>query len=115
MMRRMAATGLELRGAKLMCTNCDSHGERIPINRPREYCALVEQLQRLIATGALRLVRGTCELDAVSGGKPWPGAWIEHVCECPLCGRRFRLYAETYHGSGGAWEALEKRGRSGSC
>ncbi len=94
-----------------MCTNCDSYGESIAINRPREYFALAEQLQHLVATGVLRLVRGTCELEAIGRDKPWPGDWIEHVCECPLCGRRFRLYAETYHGSGGAWEAEERRGR----
>lgn len=38
---------------------------------------------------------------------PWDDV-LEYYFECPRCHQLFRLSAETYHGSGGAWEPINK-------
>ena len=71
---------------------------------PREYVDLVRQLEELVASGAFRLLHGTSALAELQENRRWPDDVITHVFECCNCGQRFRLSADTYHGSGGSWE-----------
>jgi len=41
----------------------------------------------------------------------WPDDFVEYDFECLACGQRFRLSAETYHGSSGSWRPIEGDGR----
>lgn len=52
----------------------------------------------------MRLVRGTCDLDAIptDGDEPWPSDTITHKFACTHCDREFELFVDTYHG-GGSW------------
>jgi hypothetical protein len=44
--------------------------------------------------------------DEVEEKGPWDD-YVEHYFSCTLCGRLFKLSAETYHGSGGTWSPIE--------
>jgi len=33
--------------------------------------------------------------------------FVHYVFKCKSCGQIFKLYAETYHGRGGAWEPID--------
>ena len=44
--------------------------------------------------------------DEVEEKGPWDD-YVEHYFSCTRCGRVFKLSAETYHGSGGAWSPIE--------
>ena len=66
----------------------------------------------------LRVIEGnladrTLEPTPRSGGEPFelrPGGAIPDVIDqtyaCKTCGRRFRLFVESFHGSGGEWSPL---------
>ena len=58
------------------------------------------QVRGLIERGALRLVRGSCGLDAVKPGAAWPADIISPEFACIDCGRRFELEVDAYHGGG---------------
>lgn len=76
------------------------------MNSPYEYSDLVRQILETVEEGTFRLVSGTCPLEEILSTKAWPRDVITHVLECTSCSRRFQLSIETYHGSGGAWEAV---------
>jgi hypothetical protein len=89
-----------------MCSHCDGFLERRRVNSPYEYRDLVRQILETVEQGTFRLVSGTCPLEEILSAKAWPADVITHVLECTECSRRFQLSVETYHGSGGAWEAV---------
>jgi len=76
------------------------------VNSPYDYRDLVRQILEIIEQGTFRVASGTCPVEEILAGKPWPGDYIAHVLECTTCSRRFQLSVETYHGSGGAWEVV---------
>jgi hypothetical protein len=90
----------------LMCSRCDGFLERRRVNTPYEYRDLVRQILGAVAEGTFRLISGTCPLEKILTSEQWPADSITHVLECTTCSRRFKLAIETYHGSGGAWEAM---------
>lgn len=79
----------------------------IRIHTAHELRGMAAQVLRMIATGLLEFVRGDHPSGFAAHETPWPGDYVETVVECSSCGQRFRLCAETYHGAGGSWEALE--------
>jgi hypothetical protein len=42
----------------------------------------------------------------LAAGASWDDI-VSYYFRCTACGQHFRLGAETYHGSGGGWEAVE--------
>lgn len=77
---------------------------------PREFLTPSEyrELARRLREGRdLRLVRGTCPLEALDSAGPWPADILEHEFACAECGARFRLWADTYHGRA-SWSAAAR-------
>jgi hypothetical protein len=112
-----AASFLNIMDAKrevriIMCDQCSGFSERMRLNTPREYLDLVQQLETLVASSVLRLVHGTAPLADLFKDQQWPGDSMTHVFECLNCKQRFKLSAETYHGSGAVWEMMTKEERS---
>jgi hypothetical protein len=88
-----------------MCNKCKGFSERLSINSSREYLDFVHQLDKLVAAGTFRLIRG-CPLKKLLEHQQWPSDVVTHIFECSNCGQRFRLAVDTYHGSGGTWEMM---------
>jgi len=93
-----------------MCNKCKGFAERARFNSPREYLDLVRQLDELISAGTFRLIYGTCTFKEVLESQQWPNDVITHIVACSNCDQRFKLSAETYHGSGATWEMMMTAG-----
>lgn len=81
-----------------MCEKCDGFAERLNLEFPREYLDIVRQLIDIVKQRTFTLVRADCELEEMFN-TPWPGDIIFHEAQCSNCGRRFTLFADTYHGN----------------
>ena len=83
----------------------------IQINSQEQLTSLLRDLKRALANGRLRQYKPSDaamaldDLNQVSDTGPWPD-YIEAYFADPTTGERYKLTAETYHGSGGAWERL---------
>jgi hypothetical protein len=60
---------------------------------------MIRQLIEIVEQGTFLLIHADCPLQEILGTQPWPGDSIGHEFECFLCGRKFRLGADTYHGN----------------
>jgi hypothetical protein len=91
----------------MTCDSCHELSVVYEISKPAD-------LRRVIEIVAKELRNGTIsegEPDPMAGGTPFEelmgGAnWDDYLSyrfACNSCGQTFRLSAETYHGSGGAW------------
>lgn len=89
-----------------MCPRCAGFTDAVRLRLPHEYIELVSQLRQVIAEGTLAIESGDCPLEEIRSGATWPGDALEHRFRCTSCGQRFRLTAETYHGSGGRWDLV---------
>jgi hypothetical protein len=90
----------------MSCDHCNHLTSGTPIRSPAN-------LKRAIATAAEAL--NSCVLKYEGAGKwsepfqdiaaggPW-GDFVSNYFSCGFCGQLFHLHAETYHGSGGAFE-----------
>lgn len=84
--------------------------EDIPIRTPADLVGVLREVRARIADGRLREIEGTNPLISVSSLReisdegPWPD-YFEVVVE-DYQGRRYRLTAETYHGTGGSWSRI---------
>jgi hypothetical protein len=80
-----------------MCATCAAFSAPVELASAAQLDDLVAHLHRDgVATGVLEVVDGSL-------------AWDDHVeclLVCRLCGGRFRLSCETYHGLGGRFERL---------
>lgn len=90
-------------GRSQKCSKCGGFQERVVISQPHEYFDLLKQVKELLAERTMIYSTGTCPLDEIQEGKPWPDDFISHVFQCASCGLEFELSVETYHGSGGSW------------
>jgi len=84
-----------------MCTACDHLQVVWPIRTPGELSKALDVVQANVADGTL-LDQSEDEMRGLSDDEPWPD-YIELRLRCRACGTRFRLTAETYHGTGGSW------------
>ena len=82
-----------------MC-HCDGFTERQNFPTLREYRDVVRQLIELVVSGRFLLVEASCPLEEMLS-EPLPGDVVSHDFECADCGRRFHLFADTYHGRAG--------------
>ena len=98
-----------------MCPTCRGYAEVVRIRQPHEYFDLLRQIRTLLQEGTLQLESGNCALDEVQKDKAWPCDHIEHEFSCCSCGQHFRLGVETYHGSGGLWEAVPPANPNGAA
>lgn len=79
----------------------------VRISTPKELEAVLQEVRRLVADGTLRQIAPPNasviaeDFSAVLYEIPWPD-WFEVFFE-DRSGRRYKLEAETYHGSGGSW------------
>jgi hypothetical protein len=89
-----------------MCNRCDKLKETQEINEPPDYYRIIEETKSLLAKGILLLVEGNADLEKIKPGVPWPNDFITHIFRCAACQQQFKLFVETYHGSGGTWEAI---------
>jgi hypothetical protein len=98
------------------CEQCAELDKRIPLPTPASHLALAGATRELIAAGTLVLVEGSVPLESLQPGQPLPSDGtdsIRHPVACATCGRRYVLWADTYHGGGG-WEPSIGRKRN-SC
>jgi hypothetical protein len=88
-----------------ICEQCAELDKRIPLSTPARYLTLAGATRKLVAAGTLVLVEGSVPLESLQPGQPLPSDGtdsIRHLLACATCGRRYVLWADTYHG--GAWE-----------
>jgi hypothetical protein len=88
------------------CRRCAELDKRISLPTVPQYLELAGAARELIADGTLTLVEGNVPLESLQPGRPLPNDGsdsLQHVFACTACGRRYVLWADTYHG-GGAWE-----------
>jgi hypothetical protein len=88
----------------LMCPRCQGFAERIEIRDPSDLYRRVDEIERILKEGTLASAGGNWLLSEIRPGLPWPGDVIEHAFRCVVCGQRFELVVDTYHG-GGHWDA----------
>jgi hypothetical protein len=88
------------------CVRCGDVPSEIEIQSPGEYHTIMASARLCLSDGTLLLLHGTCDVQDILDGQPWPDDYMEHTFACTACGRRFELAVETYHGSGGHWRAL---------
>ena len=89
-----------------MREKCDGFKKRIRVSRPYEYFNLINQLQKLVKDNTFRY-KGEYPLEELKEGKQFADDFIEHTFWCRQCNQEFRLYVETYHGSGGSWQPVD--------
>jgi hypothetical protein len=82
----------------MSCKRCEGFSERRNFSHPRDYRDIVRQLMDVIEQGTFVLVKASCPLYELLG-PVWPGDILEHVFECTACGSKYRLMADTWHGS----------------
>jgi hypothetical protein len=83
-----------------ICAQCRELADGLSLDKPREYLELALRLLNLVKDGAFVLGESTCSLEDLF--KPqWPSDSVEHNLECLSCGRKFQLFADTYHGHAG--------------
>jgi hypothetical protein len=88
------------------CASCAELDKRIPLPTAARYLELAAAARELVDDGVLELVQGNVPLASLQPEQPLPSDGsdsIQHVFACTVCGRRYVLWADTYHG-GGAWE-----------
>lgn len=88
-----------------MCLKCEGFAERIELKHPQAIYELVGEIEQVLSEGTLAFAGGNCLLADIRPGHPWPQDYIELAFKCPACEKRFRFSVETYHGSGGSWDA----------
>ena len=91
----------------MACTRCDELNLEWKIRTPGELTKAIRILQGNLDDGALKEVEGDSVLEqqpllSLPETGPWPDIVNCHFA-CTSWGERFKLAAETYHGSGGSW------------
>jgi len=76
------------------CSKCDGFSQRLNIGTFGEYQDIVRQLIEIVNQGTFFLVHASCPLQDVFN-TPMPGDSIFHDFQCRMCGRAFRLGADT--------------------
>ena len=88
-----------------MCPKCEQHAEHVYFEGPSRYFDLLQRKRACVETGEMTLVSGSCALDAVQPGAPWPEDVIHHTFACGACGQQFLLSVDTFHGRG-SWRPM---------
>jgi hypothetical protein len=83
---------------------CGSLPRKVTIDKPEHLYPLERELEKQLAAGILRQTTGIPPRD-IREGEPFPSDIIGQEFSCLLCGQRFRLGVDTYHGHG-EWRAI---------
>jgi hypothetical protein len=75
------------------CSTCTAYSASRPIASHDDLVSWHAILMTAIRSGALEIEFGDLQWDDV----------IDCTLKCPVCGQRFHLTCETYHGKGGEW------------
>ena len=98
------------------CVSCKEVFREWLIPSPRAFTEAIRLVRRGVSDGILEQLSGPrpwqeVSLEDLADEGPWPDV-VEALFECRLCGDRFALSVETYHGSGGSWAPHGSQGRS---
>lgn len=80
-----------------MCPRCQVFAGQLKITQPDDYRELARRLIEAVKEKTLQLTKADCHLEDLLEG-PFPGDILRHHFRCTMCGRRFDLHADTYHG-----------------
>lgn len=90
----------------MTCEHCEPLRVQHPISTPADLRQAIRIVRANLEDGRLVEVEGGGPDVVPFGSLPPEAPWPDHFqCRfaCSSCGTRFRLAAETYHGSGGSW------------
>lgn len=95
----------------MACKRCEDLCVEYRVASPDDLRRTIRRADRGIADGILRLA---FPANTASSGTPFHevangGSWddiVSYYFQCIHCDQFFRLGAETYHGSGGSWQAV---------
>ena len=90
----------------MACEKCADLCLEYEIHSPSDLHKAFAVARDNIADGTIREISAQSFWGAASAldeGGSWPSDHLFYQFECRRCGERFDLYAETYHGRGGAW------------
>ena len=93
----------------MTCAQCEQAVRSKRIKRPDDLSQVIRSAAAAVEAGLLRYegigVWGD-PFRSIAHGGGW-GDFVNNYFSCPSCSQWFNLHAETYHGSGGAFEAIE--------
>ncbi len=102
----------------LMCLHCAPANRACRVRKPRDLQQIIGVIIGHLDEDTLResnyLPAGqvrNCEpgsFRALAETNAW-GDIVDYYFECPVCGSIYRLFADTYHGSGGSWQMVIRR------
>jgi hypothetical protein len=93
------------------CDRCEKLCAKIEIRAPQDLRRSIALARDGIAAGAILDVSGqfpfpSSPFTELASGGPWDDH-VNYYFQCAHCRQLFHLEAETYHGSGGSWSALD--------
>lgn len=100
------------------CEYCDEVCHSFKITMPGDLSKAIRAVKGNIADGTIResvywpskhIKIDSIPFEELDAEGPWKD-FLEYYFECPKCDQVFRLAVETYHGSGGVWEPVERTG-----
>lgn len=93
----------------MSCDKCRQLTSGTPIKVATDLRRAIGKVTEALEHGILRY-EGAGEFGEpfppLSKGEHW-GDFVSNYFSCVFCGQLFHLYAETYHGAGGAFEKVE--------
>ncbi|MGI2035307.1 hypothetical protein ACRQ1B_23255 [Rhizobium panacihumi] len=95
----------------MACSTCAEFSSSRPIHRPADLTSAILSLQAAIADGRLTVLpdditnTAAAPFSTLIAEGPWHD-FVENRFKCTACGKKYRLRAETYHGSGGSLEGV---------
>lgn len=95
------------------CPKCDELHVATGIRSPAELSRAMRIVRANLADGTIQQVvvptddrpHATPFFLSLGDSGPWPD-FVNFQFACTMCGSRFELVAETYHGSGGHWQPI---------
>jgi len=92
----------------MSCDNCIRLISGTPIKSPTNLRQAINKAAEALRSGKLKYEGAGKWGDPflyLAGGGHW-GDFVSNYFSCSSCGQLFHLHAETYHGSGGAFEKI---------
>ncbi|MCG8016208.1 MAG: hypothetical protein JAY97_08335 [Candidatus Thiodiazotropha sp. 'RUGA'] len=92
----------------MSCDQCLRLISGTPIKLPTDLKRAIKKADEAVKKGVLKY-EGAGQLgepfEELARGSHW-GDVVDNYFSCTSCGQKFNLYAETYHGAGGAFEKI---------